>query len=175
HLPITRPYAVFFCSSYGGNGQAGHNRGGIWRPQDWADLGKRVREMGLDIVVVGSEYDHTYYQQQVRPLTGKPWHDFIGKWGIGQTFAVIKNAKFVVSYQSGIGIVASYLGVPTAIFWRAKGNSISPDHYISFEEGMASAWTRPDMLAQGKHLPLIYGRHDVNYIVDNITQRGWAL
>jgi hypothetical protein len=60
------------------------------------------------------------------------------------------------------------------IFWREKGDSVSPQYYISFEEAMASAWADPRMISSGKHLPLIYGRHGVDYIIDQIKERRWA-
>lgn len=173
---LDKPYAVFFCGSQGGNTTAGHNRNAIWRPEDWANLAYRVRhELGLEVVVVGAEYDRDYYEKQLLPLVKRePWTDRIGQCSIGETLAVTKNAKFVISYQSGIGIVSSYMGTPLGIFWRQKGDSVSPECYISFEEEMASAWANPQMISSGKHLPLIYGRHGVDYIIDQIKERRWA-
>ena len=183
-------YAVFFMGSESGNTAAGHNRGGLWRPEQWAELGERIldlkqvdfnggREEIGRIVVVGAEYDRSYWERHVQPLISagsgweNGWESAIGRWGIGQTFAVCRGARFVVSYQSGIGIASHYLGVPTAIFWRQEGDSISPYDHVSFDERMASAWARPDYAAAGKHLPLFYGRHDVEYIMGEIKRRGW--
>ncbi len=164
-------YVAFFPGSESSN-TWGHNRGGIWQPSDWIELGRRIQEtLGVRILVVGAEYDRDYYDKFLKNHVN--WDDHIGRWGIGDTYAILKNARFVISYQSGIGIVSNYLGVPVAIFWRAKGDSINPHFYLSFEEGMASAWARPDMIESGKHLPLIYGRHDVNYIIDEIQKRKW--
>lgn len=168
-----KDYAIFFLGSMESNTRAGHNRNGIWRPEDWVALGEWVkRELGCGVVVVGANYDHSYFLQCVKPLVGG-WVDLIGDTEIGQTYSIIKGARFVISYQSGIGIVANYMGVPAGIFWRAKGDSISPDCYISFDERMASAWADPQMIEQGKHMPLIYGRHGVDYIIDEIKRRGW--
>jgi hypothetical protein len=166
------PYVVFFMASMTANTTAGHNRGGLWRPDDWIELGRRLRGIGLQIVVVGADYDNAYYDRCVAPhVTG--WHNHIGQWDSPQLFAVLNHARFVVSYQSGIGIVPSALGRPLAIFWRARGDSILPNMFVSFEESMASAWVHPDALASGRHLPLIYGRHDVDYIMREIVTRGW--
>lgn len=165
-------YVVFFPGSEASNTTAGHNRGGIWRPQDWIDLGDRVRrELGLRIVVVGAPYDRPYYEKFLKGRLR--CDDLVGRLGIGETFAVCSRARFVISYQSGIGIVSSYLGVPVGIFWRARGDSIHPAFYLSFDEGMASAWVRPEMIWKGKHLPLIYGRHDVNYIMEEVRRKKW--
>lgn len=167
-------YCVFYLGSLNGNTKNGHNRGPRWKPEDWVNIAERFqKEFGLGIVVVGADYDETYYEVLVKHRIDDPWHDFIGRCTIADTFALVKRANFVLSFQSGIGIFASYLGVPTGIFWRAKGDSISPDFYLSFEEEMASAWVRPDMLEQKKHLPLIYGRHGVDYIVEEMRKRKW--
>lgn len=167
-------YVVFFMSSAESNTISGHNRNGIWSPLDWVELGECIQEeLGCKIVVVGASYDRSYYSDYVQPLLNYQWIDLIGQLGIGQTYSTIKGARFVISYQSGIGIVANYMGVPAGIFWRAKGDSISPHSYISFDERMAEAWVNPVMIEQGKYLPLIYGRHGVEYIVDEIKKRAW--
>lgn len=170
-------YIVFYLGPEGGNTGAGHNRGPIWKPEHWVELGnKLVDKYGCKIVVVGADYDRNYHDNYVKPLLGnlqEHWHEYIGSWHIAKTYSVILQSRFVVSYQSGIGIVSSYLGIPTAIFWRAKGDSIDPNNYVSFEEDMSHAWTNPKMIEQGKHLPLIYGRHDVDYLVSEIDKRGW--
>lgn len=169
-----KPYVVFYLSSLQNNTSSGHNRNGIWSPLQWATLGNYIqKELGYKIVVVGADYDKSYFTDYVKPLLNDEWVNLIGICGIGQTFSIVKNARFVVAYQSGIGIVANYMGVPAGIFWRQKGDSISPDCYISFEEKMAEAWVNPAMIEQGKYLPLIYGRHDENYIIDEIKKRAW--
>lgn len=177
HKKIGR-YCVFYLGPFRGNMFEGHNRGSIWTPADWSVLGYYIqKELGSRIVVVGADYDMDYWVNMMEPTLDLSdqgnWVNLIGDLPISKTYAVIKRSDFVISYQSGIGIFSSYLGVPTGIFWRAKGDTISPDTFISFEEEMASAWTRPDMIASGKHLPLIYGRHDPGYIISEIHKRGW--
>ena len=169
---LHKPYVVFFLASTAGNTTAGHNRNSIWTPEQWIDLGRRMqKEFDCRIVIVGANYDMSYYTDYISPLLrhDDKWFNLIGVLDIGQTFAIVKNARFVISYQSGIGIVANYMNVPVGIFWRAKGDSISPNSYISFEEEMASAWAKPGV----KFLPLIYGRHDANYIINEITKQQW--
>lgn len=171
-------YAVFYPGPLGGNTLNGHNRGMIWRPSHWLALGRRLHaELGLHIVTVGAPYDATYYDLFLDPLLDGDhsyWTNLIGQTSIGELYGVTSAAKLMVSYQAGVGIIATYLGTPTAIFWRARGDSISPDEYLSFEESMASAWVPPAMIAAGTHMPLIYGRHDANFIADAVASRGWA-
>jgi hypothetical protein len=169
-------YAVFYLGPFAGNNQCGHNRDGMWTPQDWVDLGRRVHnELNLSIVVVGAPYDAMYYDFMIRPLvqdTGY-WYSILGNTNIGELYGVTMGSRFVISYQSGVGIVSNYLGVPVGIFWRPKGNSINSEVFLSFEEEMASAWARPSTIKAGRHMPLIYGRHDVGYIMSEIHKRGW--
>lgn len=175
-LKETGPYVVFFMASLAGNTFAGHNRGPLWTPNEWVELGDRLHSRhGLKVVVVGTTWDEDYYRTLIDPLVRfKPhWRNHISDWPIAQTYAVVKQARFLVTYQSGIGIVGHYLGVPTAIFWRPKGDSITPNAYVSFEEGMAAAWARPDDLAKGLLLPCIYGRHGVDDILTHAEAHGW--
>ena len=171
-------YVVFYLGPLHGNTDNGHNRNALWGPADWLDLGRRIRrEFGLRVVVVGAPYDRTYYELFVRPSLngdGGDWLNLIGRTDIGRLFSVTSHARFVISYQAGVGIVSTLLGTPTGIFWRPAGDSISPGCYLSFDERMASAWVPPTRIADGKHMPLIYGRHDVDYIVSEARRRGWT-
>lgn len=172
------PYAIFYPGPLDGNTVQGHNRNMIWRPDDWLALGERIhRELGLAIVAVGAPYDALYYDALLAPrLNGASsyWTNLIGQTSIGELYATTSRSRFCVSYQAGVGIVATYLGTPTAIFWRAKGDSIMRDAFLSFEEAMSHCWVPPAALAAGLNLPLIYGRHNVEDIMATVIQRGWA-
>jgi FkbM family methyltransferase len=151
-------YCVFYTGPESGNTTAGHNRGGLWRPADWVRLAELARAAGLQVLFVGAEYDRSYLANHLLPAGLKDCHDYLGAWQIDETLAVIRGARFYVGYQSGLGIVATYLGVPTAMFWRPYGNSILPDQRVTFREEMASAWAPREHLDRGRYLPCIYGR-----------------
>jgi len=169
------PYAVFYPGPLHGNTIDGHNRNGLWKPEDWIELGKRIHEeFGLEIVTVGAVYDASYYSVCLKSMVSDYWHNLIGKTNLGQLWAVTGQSKFLISYQAGVGIIATYLGTPTGIFWRPNGDSISPNVYLSFNEKMASAWVPPAILEKGTHLPLIYGKHGPNYVMNEIRTRRWA-
>jgi hypothetical protein len=159
-----KPYVVFFMGADGANhpdGHSGHNRGALWTPEEWAALGDAiVSQFDLDIVVVGAGYDRTYYERRVEPLVKKParWHSAIAEFTLCESLAICAEAKAVISYQSGIGIMSHYLGTPTAIWWRPEGDSISTGALVTFDERMASAWAYPDWQERGNFLPMIYGR-----------------
>jgi len=164
------PYAVFYPGPLHGNTIEGHNRNMLWKPSEWIALGERVhKELGLAIVVVGAAYDHDYYTHMLAPRlngTSSHWDDLIGQTTLGELFAVTSNAKFVISYQAGVGIVSTYLHTPTAMFWRPRGDSLSQSGFLSFEEEMSHAWCPPAILASGKYKPLIYGRDRIDQIME---------
>jgi hypothetical protein len=172
------PYAVFYPGPLGGNTFEGHNRNMLWKPEEWVALGERIHhELGLPIVAVGASYDYDYFEYFITPrLNGASfyWTNLIGETSLGELFSVTSHAKFVISYQAGVGIVATYLRTPTAIFWRERGDSISNHGFLSFENEMASAWVPSAIIESGAHLPLIYKRHGVDYIMSEIKRRGWV-
>jgi hypothetical protein len=172
------PYCVFYPGPLAGNSVSGHNRNMLWKPTEWVMLGERIREeLGLKIVVVGASYDLDYYNEFIVPnLNGssRGWISVIGETSIGQLYAVTQRSKFLISYQAGVGIISAYLGVPTAMWWRPWGDSLSQDIFLSFREEMSYAWAPPAILDSGSYLPMIYGKHRVNEIMSEIQSRRWA-
>src|SRR5580765_5010528 len=170
-------FVVFYPGPLAGNTVEGHNRGPIWKPEDCVELGRRIhKEFGLQILVVGASYDLAYFNSMLEPLLKgheRYWTSIIGKTNLGELWAITDRAKFVVSYQAGVGIISTYRKTPTAIFWRQHGDSISSSHYLSFDEKMASAWVPPDILKAGTHLPLYYGKDSVESILNEVRTRGW--
>ncbi len=130
----------------------------------------RIGYSGIRVVVVGAEYDRSYWEQKVKPLVGSPpWlEERIGQTGIGETFALTKRSKFVIAFQSGIGIFSVYLGVPTVMWWRPYGDTVRPGHYVTYREEMASAWAPKEAVELGRYLPCIYGRETVDDIWQHI-------
>jgi hypothetical protein len=174
---LPQPYAVFYPGPLNGNTRDGHNRNAIWKPQDWLNLGSRIQsELGLDIVAVGAPYDAEYYNLLLNPILGDDaafWTNLIGQTNLGQLWSVTSAAKFVISYQAGVGIISTYLGTPTGIFWRQHGDSINPYALLTFDNRMASAWVPPAILKAGTHLPLYYGKSSVDSILNEVRLRGW--
>jgi hypothetical protein len=170
------PYVTFFLGSSTSNTTAGHNWGAVWTPNDWVRLGRSLQERyGVSVCVVGAVYDLDYFLSYIQSLltTSDRWYNQIGCLGIGETLSLVRRSKGIISYQSGIGIVGHYMGVPSGVFWRRKGESVSPHDYVSFEEGMASAWAAPGATEQGRHLPLIYGRDGVEEVLAKIDSGRW--
>ena len=163
------PFCVFYLGPENGNSEgsnAGHNRGALWTLSDWGQCYDWARSAGFEVVVVGADYDRLMWER-VKPFMPDA-HDAIGRWNISKTFAVIKQADFCLSYQSGIGIFATLMNVPTAIFWREHGNSIQSDRYVSFSEDMATAWVPPTH-GPSDFAPLIYGRHHAEHAIESLS------
>ena len=172
------PFAVFYPGPLHGNTIEGHNRNMLWKPAEWIDLGEQLHDKyGLKTVVVGAEYDHDYYTHMLAPRingSASHWIDLIGRTSIGELFATTSQSSLLISYQAGVGIISAYRHVPTAMWWRPRGDSISTHGFLSFEEEMSTAWAPPDILEQGTYLPLIYGKHGIEYILEEIVKRGWV-
>jgi len=169
-------YAVFYPGPLAGNTVEGHNRGPIWTPEEWVELGKRVHdEFGLHILVVGASYDLAYFTGILEPLLKGQnyWTSVIGRTNLGELWALTDRCKFCLSYQAGVGIISTYRGTPTGIWWRQHSDSISSSHYLTFNEKMASAWVPPSILEAGTHLPLYYGKDSVESILNEVRRRGW--
>lgn len=168
-------FVAFYLGPKTGNTTEGHNRNGLWRPKDWIDLGRVLISRGMEIAVVGAPYDRSYWEENVKPLmekSGQKWHDYIGVYDdVGVTFAFLKEAKFMVSYQAGLAMVLHYLGCKSVIWWRPECDSIHPGRYITFSEEMRYAWNNPAL--RNNYIGLVYGRENVGDIVGILEKRGW--
>lgn len=164
-------YCVFYFGPESGNMECGHNRGPLWKPEHWKTLGRLCNRNCIQVVGVGANWDHSYYERYLEPI-GFQCENYIGQWPIGQTLAVIRESEFVIGYQSGIVISAPFLGIRAGGFWRPYCNSISPTHFISFNERMSHCWVPPEVFKRGDWMPLIYGRDTPESIFKHI-QENW--
>lgn len=170
------PFAVFYMSSLLGNGLGnGWNRGPLWTPDDWIELGRRLHKaLGVRIVVVGAAYDLGYWTQQIAPrVADLPyWSSLIGQCSLPTTAAVLRRARCVVSYPSGIAVLAHYLRRPTCMFVRAHGDSIEAGRYVSPADGLATAWLYPGT-KPGAFLVATYGQTTPADIERHARREGW--
>lgn len=170
------PFVAVYLGPESGNVDEGHNRGFLWEPKHWCALTRMIADRGFRIAVIGADYDRSYYERYVREGVGQAgmmWTDLIGKLEIGETLALLKQAKCFISYQCGLGIFAHYAGVPVAMWWRPDGDSAHPKRLVSFDERMKDAWTNPAIFAEGKYLGLVYKRETPGDIMQEIEKRGW--
>jgi hypothetical protein len=166
-------FVAFFMGSDESNSMAkrknsGHNRNRLWTPQQWATLGDTlIEKYNVNIVCVGAAYDASFFTAVAPHIRlRESWKNRIGHWPINQTYAILKEASALVSFQCGVGIVAHYLKVPTAMWWRPEGDSISTDFYLSVSEDMAHAWAYPTWREDGNYLPMVYTKHGIDDILN---------
>jgi Glycosyltransferase family 9 (heptosyltransferase) len=165
------PFAIFYLGPEEGHTKEGHNWGWLWEPKHWIELGKRLVDKGLNIAVVGAPYDRSFWENYVKTgvvQAGMSWIDTIGRMEIGETLALIKRAKVMVSYQCGLGILAQYMGVPTVMFWRPDGKSAHPERKVCFAEAMKDSWTRPEF--QDRYMGCVYEKENTDDIFRRIEQ-----
>jgi ADP-heptose:LPS heptosyltransferase len=170
-------FAAVYLGPESGNVDEGHNRGFLWEPKHWVTLAKELTLKGLKIVLVGAEYDRSYYERYVQEgvrENGMKWVDALGKFEIGETFALLRRARCFFSYQSGLAIFMHYLGGNVCTWWRPDGDSIHPKRLVAFDDGMKDAWTNPAITAEGKYLGCLYKRESVWDILGEIEKRGWV-
>jgi FkbM family methyltransferase len=167
------PFLLCFAASTPANTVAGHNRGPLWTPADWAELCRHLLARGIRPVFVGAEWDGDYYHRHLAAQLPQGVWERIGQWPIGVTFAAIRAARGLVAYQSGLGIFGVYLGAKVAMWWRPHGDSLVPDRQITFSEEMAKAWVPPGVEESGQYVPLIYGRQSATELMEMLAQRNW--
>lgn len=169
-------YVVFFMASLGSNTAEGHNRNSLFSPQDWIILGENLHNLyNVNIIVVGAKWDKDYFDKLIKPnIKGKRhWFNYIDQLPIFLTLQVIKNSRFLISYQSGLGIVGNYMESKVAMWWRPYGDSISPHIFTSFDEKMSYCWAKPGTVENKKYMSCIYGRHGVKEILNHIKENSW--
>jgi ADP-heptose:LPS heptosyltransferase len=167
-------FAAFYLGPERGHSDEGHNLGWLWEPKHWVELGRGLKMAGLNLCVVGADYDRSFWEKFVREgvaQEGMVWHDLIGQLEIGETFALLRKARVVVSYQCGLGIVSHYLGVPVVMWWRPDGNSCHKERLVCFDERMKDGWTNPDL--KDRYMGLVYGRETPGDILAEMGRRGW--
>ena len=172
-----QPFVVFYLGPKFGNTWNGHNRNSLWTFNDWYNTSILMRNHNPELlfVIIGAQYDADYAEEFLQHIGAEGRQHFVNLVGtteIGVTFSLIKRSKFILSYQSGIGIFSTYLGVPTACFWRPYGNSISQDFFLSVREEMSTAWA-PQWAIDSNYLPLIYTKCSPESIVSACINRQW--
>ena len=167
-------FAAFYLGPEGGHTDEGHNFGWLWEPKHWIALGRMFKERGLNIALFGADYDRSFWERYVKEgveADGQKWIDLIGRFEIGETFACLKHARVLISYQCGLGIVSHYLGVPVVMWWRPDGNTLHPVRHICFDNRMKDAWVRPGR--EDRYMGCLYGRETPGDIMAEIDRKGW--
>ncbi len=167
-------FVAFYLGPETGNVDEGHNRGFLWEPKHWVALARLFASRDLSVALVGAPYDRSYYERYCADgfrEAGITPTDLIGKLEIGETFRLLKRAKVLVAYQSGIAIFSHYLGIRTVCWWRPEGNSCHPRRLVSFSDEMRNAWINPKYA--DRWMGLLYGEDTPGDIYAEMERRGW--
>jgi hypothetical protein len=165
-------FVCFYLGPETGNVDEGHNRGFLWEPSQWGKLGWKFKYRGCKVVLVGASYDRSFWERYVRDDNNMDWVDLIGELEIGETYALLRESRCLVSYQCGLGICHHYFGGNVVTWWRPANDSVHPRRFISFSEEMATAWLNPNFV--DNYIGCIYKRESVDDIIAKIDSRGWV-
>ena len=169
------PFAAVYLGPEAGHCDEGHNRGWLWEPKHWIELCRALKEEhGLNVAVVGAEYDRSFYERYVKEgleKEGQRWVDLIGRLEIGETFRLLRESRLMVSYQCGLAIVLHYLGGKVVSWWRPDGDSCHGSRKVCFDNRMKDSWQRPGW--EHNWLGCLYRKETVADILDEIEKRGW--
>lgn len=124
-----------------------HNN--LWKKEDWARSAKQLNEAtGKPVVVVGSssKVDIEYWSDSENSLRsifdsmGVKYIDTIGKTNLPQYCALIDACSVWVGLNSGGGILAAALKVPTVMFWSDSAYPISDSNASKMHTNMQRSW-----------------------------------
>lgn len=112
-------FALLFTASLKGN-EAWVRE--LWTPKDWVELAKKMlSETGCRPVLIGAKWDSDYAEKIYELDKEFTIHDLVGKTSVAQLFALIREANVVISWQCGVGIMATQFRTPVVAFWPIEG------------------------------------------------------
>lgn len=135
---IGEKLVLFFTASLTGNF---HWVKHLWTPERWMELARKIyNKTGCKIVLLGAEWDGDYAEKLHKLDTENILHSMVGKTNLTQLFAILREANLLITWQCGIGIMATQFKIPVVAFWPIK-NKINP-HGV-FKRPFMQAWVPP--------------------------------
>jgi len=171
-------YAVFYMGALIDNTLQGLNRQGLWKVQDWVELARKIISYwNLKIVIVGASYDKEYFIEFIK-CWGNNFHEnflnIIGQYNMPETIEILRKARFVIGFASGVPISSTFLGVKTAIFWRPQHLPMSMYYEKSgFDKGFSKSWVPPKMLINNQYIDLWYTIDSPDTIFSKMRSSDW--
>jgi len=115
-----------------------------WDHENWIELMRNL-DCQEDYVMIGAEWDRDYLSFFDSFLSG---FDIRINQPLAKIFSLIKHAKCLIGFPSGISIMSALLGTPTVMFY--------PRHL----EKMMYAWDDPE--ERDKYYPAIFGTEEAS-------------
>lgn len=142
---------VLFYPSANGNNT--NWNGGAWNMEDWLSLAERIFDYsGIRPILIGARYDKDSAIEIKSMDERKVVQSLVGQTSMAQVLSLVKEAKLVMGFASGIPIMATYMGVPTVIFWSVNGIS----RLGRFDKEFMHTWRPADKREDGSYVPVIY-------------------
>ncbi len=141
---------LFYASSIGGNKNWCK---GTWETKDWVKLADLIyAATKRKIVLMGAQWD-TGYAAMIKSydVLGNI-HSFVGKTSISEALALLREAKFMVSFLSGLAILATRFKLPCVSFWPTLKQAPHWHDPKKFQH----AWPPPNAQQDG-YMPMFYG------------------
>jgi len=173
-----KSYIVIYFGALSDNTVQGLNYGSLWTEQNWVDLLVQLKKkFKCKFVIVGAQYDISYLNKVISLYKDDFYNDFIntiGQFNFMQTIEIMKKARFVLGFASGVTISSVFLRIKTAIFWRPQNLSMSPQFKkFGFKKEFSDNWVPSDMLKNKNYLPLWYSIDSPKSVVDKIIKFKW--
>lgn len=145
---------LFYASSHLGNNNWSR---GTWDPEDWVTLADMIyAETGKKPLLIGAEWDKLYSEEITKADTKNKIHNLVGKTNLPEMLGLLREANCVVSFLSGITILATRFKIPCASFWPTL--KLAP-HWHDPKKFQKS-WIPPDAEKDGYYMPFFYGEKD---------------
>lgn len=145
---MERPKVVLYPSGIGPN--IGFH-GGWWSSRDWAEVIRILNVAGERPVIIGANTpdDRGYWRDWLLPIlisARADVHCIVGETTIPEVLAIIRASKAWCGLNSGTGIVAASLDVPTVMLWSDRRWKVGAPH-LDFDPGMQRSWLFEEQLA----------------------------
>jgi len=161
-------FICFHLGSTETNTINGMNRFQKWRLEDWGALVRIIRaQSDLPIYILGANYDNDYALKFIEVLNRMKYNNNVinlcGKTSTTLAVEMLRISSLTVSFASGIGIVSTYLGTPTIMFWMPEEKSVSRTQDIAFSNSFATNWVPPNIL-NSTYYPAFYFVDNINTV-----------
>lgn len=135
---IGEKLVLFFTSSLRGN-EAWPKE--LWTIENWMTVIRKIyHRTGCKLVLLGAKWDADYAEELHKIDTENMIHSMIGKTTLAQLFAILREADLLITWQCGVGIMATQFRIPVASFWPIK-NKANPRG--QFERAFMRSWLPP--------------------------------
>lgn len=90
-----------------------------WHLEQWHTAIRTIYEKlpHVNFVLIGAEYDKPFCDDLSHLLTNIPHVNLAGKTSCSQIVEVIRQLKYLISYPSGLPVLANVVGTPAMMFY----------------------------------------------------------